>query len=229
MDANVPQLNPVLTQTLPAYKGQKPAHYSLIHRCLYGLIGLVMTCMLSGSLLAEPIFAPEPTKEQGWQPLANILNKLTPSIDTDLPLTGDQINDRIITLINSGQAQEALEAIERREAQLAKTQVIGTDVQLLFLKARAYSSLAAHHKAYEVYQQMTTLYPELPEPWNNLAIEYVRQGNLDRAQEALDMALIADPNDKRAWQNLGTVRLLLAEQAFEQAQTDTEAPSKDAD
>src|SRR5690625_4342195 len=137
MDANVPQLNPVLTQTLPAYKGQKPAHYSLIHRCLYGLIGLVMACMVSGSLLAEPIFAPEPTKEQGWQPLANILNKLTPSIDTDLPLTGDQINNRIITLINSGQAQEALEAIERREAQLAKTQVIGTDVQLLFLKARA--------------------------------------------------------------------------------------------
>jgi Flp pilus assembly protein TadD len=64
---------------------------------------------------------------------------------------------------------------------------------------------------------MTTRFPELPEPWNNLASEYVRQGKLDMARDALNMALSAAPNYATARANLGQVQLMLAEQSLRQA------------
>lgn len=179
-------------------------------------LSLALLC-LAPVALSEQVFPHEDEPEQGWQPLARLLDKLTPDIDTSIPLSGTQINDRILALINQGEAQQALDAIYHREEQLAEIQPIGTDVQLLFLKARAYSALGEEQQAVRTYQQMTALYPELPEPWNNLALEYVRQGKLLMAEEALGMALIADPDNRTALQNLGEVRLLLAEQAFEQA------------
>jgi len=167
----------------------------------------------------EPIFPPEPEKEEGWKPLAKILRYLTPKADTSLPLSGHQINQRILDLIQNGEPDEALAAIKRREKQLSEILPVGADIQLLFLKARAYSALGDTDKTIALYQDMTTKYPELPEPWNNLAVEYVQQGKIDMALEAIEMALISDPNDKTARQNLGEIQLMLAEQAFEQAGT----------
>ena len=64
---------------------------------------------------------------------------------------------------------------------------------------------------------MTTLYPELPEPWNNLASEYVQQGNLDLAHDALRMALTANPGYAQARENLGLVLIMQAREALVQA------------
>lgn len=197
-------------------------HFSLYFPQNYRpmLIVIILTIWLFSLLPmahSEPVFPSQDQPEQGWNPLATLLNKLTPDIDTSIPLSGTQINQRIYRLINQGQADEALEAIKRREAQLAEIQPIGTDVQLLFLKARAYEALGASQNALQTYQQMTELYPELPEPWNNLAVVYAQQGKLLMAQEALGMALIADPTNQTALQNLGEIRLMLAEQAFQEA------------
>lgn len=64
---------------------------------------------------------------------------------------------------------------------------------------------------------MTTLFPELPEPWNNLAVEYVKQGKLDMAQDALEMALTANPQYATARANLGWVQLMQAKKSFDDA------------
>jgi len=195
---------------------RKQGHYNAL---LYAAI-IALSCLWSSTLAAqsntEPVFPAAETKDEGWAPLAKLLNALTPEADTSIPLSGTEINRRIYKLIQSGRADEALKAIERRESQLAKTEVIGTDVQLLFLKGRSFDALGRYHDAFELYKQMTTLYPELPEPWNNLALEYVRQGNLDLAEDALSMALTADPTNETALQNLGEVRLMQAEQTFQQ-------------
>lgn len=186
------------------------------------LILIVVLCSLWSAGLAaqtssDPVLPADNTQDEGWKPLANLLNALTPDVDTSIPLSGSEINRRIYNLIKNGQANEALDAIERRETQLAETQILGTDVQLLFLKGRAFDALGQYQDAFELYKKMTTLYPELPEPWNNLALEYVRQGNLNLAEDALAMALTADPSNETALQNLGEVRLMLAEETFQRA------------
>ena len=165
----------------------------------------------------QKLFAEPPKAEGGWKGLARLLEALTPNIDTSIPLTSSEITNRISRMLDSGDNQAALDIIEKREIQLADAGQIGTDVQLMFLHGRALSALGRHNEAISVYRNMTTLYPELPEPWNNLASEYVSQGKLDMAHDALNMALAAAPDYAIARQNLGEVQLMLAEQSFSRA------------
>src|SRR3546814_12206119 len=87
----------------------------------------------------------------------------------------------------------------------------------MFLHGRALAALGRDAQAIDLYQNMTTLYPELPEPWNNLAAEYVKQGKLDMAYDALQMSLSANPNYATAKENLGEVQLMLAQRSFQEA------------
>lgn len=164
-----------------------------------------------------PLFKDEAPPEGGWKGLARLLEAATPDIDTSIPLTASQITDRISQMLDQGRNQEALEAIEKRRAQLARQNTLGADVQLLFLHGRALSALGRRAEAIAVYQDMTTLYPELPEPWNNLAAEYVKQGRLELARDALSMALAANPGYAAAQANMGEVQLMLARQSFQEA------------
>lgn len=163
------------------------------------------------------VFDAPVTPTRGWQGLGRVLDALTPSAETAVPLSPSQVTQKINQMINEGKAQEALESIERREAQRQQRAELGTDVQLLFLKGRALSALNRHAEAIELYRELTIAYPELPEPWNNLAAEHMRQNNLALAEEALEMALVANPNYAIAQTNLGEVRLRLAQQAFDAA------------
>ena len=156
-------------------------------------------------------------EEKGWKGFAKVLDALTPSVDTSIPPSASQITDRISRLLDHGMNTEALQAIEKRKQALAGSSVPGTDVQLMFLEARALSALSRHDEAAAIYRRMTVDYPELPEPWNNLGAEYYRQGQLERAREALEMALMANPNYAEAQANLGAVQLQLAQRAFEKA------------
>lgn len=157
------------------------------------------------------------TEEHGWKGLAHLLQAITPSVDTDVPLTSSQITSRISAMLDQGENQKALDIIERRLAQEQAAYRTGTDVQLMFLHARALAALGRDQEAEDLYRHMTTQYPELPEPWNNLAALYVKQGKLDMAQDALHMALTADPDYAQARANLGRVQLLLASQSFHDA------------
>lgn len=167
--------------------------------------------------LNDKLFNDPAPVEGGWDALANLLGKLTPSVDTSLPLSASDITRRISQMLNQGQNQEALDIIRRRDQQREAQGAIGTDVQLMLLEGRALSALGRHNEAIEVYRTMTTRFPELPEPWNNLAAEYVRQGHLDLANDALNMALTANPNYAQARENLGLVLVMLAREAFVQA------------
>ncbi|MFC3338588.1 tetratricopeptide repeat protein [Paracandidimonas soli] len=157
------------------------------------------------------------SSQKGWRGLAKVLDALSPSVDTSIPPSASQITDRITRLLDQGRNDEALQAIEARKQELAGASSPGTDVQLMFLEARALSALARHDEATAIYRRMTVDYPELPEPWNNLGTEYFRMGQLERAREALQMALMANPNYATAQANLGAVQLQLAQQAFEKA------------
>lgn len=164
------------------------------------------------------LFPQERHEDKGWKGLARLLEALEPNVDTSIPLTPSQITDRISRMLDQGQAEKALEIIEKRKAQYAaRPDPLGDDVQLMFLNARALGALGRHEEAIELYREMTTKYPELPEPWNNLAAEYVKTGRLDMARHALETALHANPEYRDARVNLGRVQLLLAEESFRAA------------
>ncbi|HRK87136.1 MAG TPA: tetratricopeptide repeat protein [Alcaligenes faecalis] len=165
----------------------------------------------------DPLLDIAPEPERGWKGLARALDVLAPSVDTALPLSGAQISQRISTLIAQGRHADALQAIEKQLEQRKDRGEPGANVQLLFLKARALSASGDHNGAIRIYQDMTTYYPELPEPWNNLAAEYIAQDKLELALEALKMALTADPSYALARANMGEVQLMLANDTYRQA------------
>lgn len=155
--------------------------------------------------------------EGGWQAFANLLDKITPSVNTSIPLTPAQVTSHIAALTDAGKPQAALKLIEQRSKARAESGAIGTDVQLEYQRGRALDALGEHDQAMAVWRQMTTDFPELPEPWNALAIEYARRGSLEQARDALNMALVSVPNFAPALENLGRVQMQLAQESFARA------------
>lgn len=173
----------------------------------------------SPALPGEKLFDDPPPREGGWKGLARLLDAASPGVDTSIPMTPSQVTDRISAMMDRGQYAEALDIIDRRDAQRQAEMAMGYDVQLLFLRGRALAGLNRHNEAIEHYLNMTAQFPELPEPWNNLAIEYVKQGKLDMAYDALNMALKANPRYTAAQANLGWVQLMQARESFQNAQS----------
>ncbi len=138
--------------------------------------------------------------DQGWQWLAKEMDELRPGVDTRLQPMPTQITDHIEARIDKGDYAGALKLIEWRQAQLQGKP--GTDVQLMFQHARVLAALGHIDQAAAIYQDMTRRFPELPEPWNNLATLYVRQGKLNQAGAALRTALQVDPDYADAQANL---------------------------
>jgi tetratricopeptide (TPR) repeat protein len=153
----------------------------------------------------------------GWDGLARLLEALAPSVDTSIPLSPTDISNRIDGLIRAGRLKEALQTVEARQAVEALRHTPGTDVQLMFLHARILAEMNRPAEAEAVYLQMTTRFPELPEPWNNLAALYVKRSELDQARRALEMAIMINPKYAIAQANLGDVQLNLALRAYQKA------------
>lgn len=161
--------------------------------------------------------ASEPTPNRGWEGLARLLDMVTPSVDTLDPPSGTEINNRISGLLNRNQAQKALDEITAREAQLTSSGAPGADVQLMFQKARALAQLGQLNEARSVYNEMTTRFPELAEPWNNLGVLYITQGSLDLARQAFETAVMNNPAYPAARSNLADLQLLLALRQYQDA------------
>lgn len=155
--------------------------------------------------------------DRGWNALADVLDVFTPSVDTEDPPSGQEINRGIEQQINRKQAEAALKAIEAREAALANDPTPGRDVQLMFQKARALAELGRGAEAEAVYRDMTIKYPELPEPWNNLAILYISRNDLDQARMALETAIMNNPRYAAAISNLADLQMLMALNDYEKA------------
>ena len=108
----------------------------------------------------------------------------------------------------------AAEALGRVNAALAAD---GRNPRLRFLRGLILTELGRPDEAISVFQQLTVDYPELAEPYNNLAVLQARAGRLDEARAALEMAVRMQPKNAMAFENLGDVYLRLAGQAYDQA------------
>ena len=92
------------------------------------------------------------------------------------------------------------------------------DPQLRFLYGLVLADKGDVAQAIDVFQQLTQDFPELPEPYNNLAVLHAGRGDLDQARVALENAVRALPSYALAHDNLGDVYLRMAVRSWEQAQ-----------
>jgi len=91
------------------------------------------------------------------------------------------------------------------------------DAQMRFLKGVIQRESGKTSDAIATFSRLTEDYPELPEPFNNLAVLYATQGQYDRARTALEMAMHTNPSYATAHDNLGDVYAKLASQAYSKA------------
>lgn len=88
------------------------------------------------------------------------------------------------------------------------------DPQMRFLKGVAQSKAGDLAAATSTFEALIEEYPELPEPYNNLAVIYANDGQLEKARSALEMAVRNNPNYAVAHENLGDIHARLAHQAY---------------
>jgi tetratricopeptide (TPR) repeat protein len=118
----------------------------------------------------------------------------------------------IETLHKQGQSDQALQQADAAIALQPRA------APIRFLKGVLLGELGRKDEAMAVYLALTEDFPELADPYNNLAVLYADAGRLDAAVRALQQALRNDPKHLRARENLGDVYLALAIQAWQAAE-----------
>lgn len=105
-------------------------------------------------------------------------------------------------------------ALEKINAYLAGNP---RDAQGRFLKGLILTEMGRNGEAIKLFTELTEDYPELPEPYNNLAVLYAAQADYERAKQSLEMAIRTHPSYATAHENLGDIYAKMASQAYDKA------------
>ena len=124
---------------------------------------------------------------------------------------------------NANEVQDANQLFKQGQYGRALDKVNGflghhpKDAQARFLKGLILAEQGKTNDAIGIFSALTRDYPELPEPYNNLAVLYAGQGNYDKARIALEMAIRTHPSYATAHENLGDIYAKMASQAYDRA------------
>jgi Flp pilus assembly protein TadD len=121
------------------------------------------------------------------------------------------IPQEIYDLISKKKFEEATQAIDKELKSNPR------NVQLRFIRSRIQIEVGNVEGAKKTLLEITQQFPELPEPYNNLAVLFAKTGNLDQAKEYLELALKVQPNFPTALENLGDVYTRLAARTYGKA------------
>ena len=114
-------------------------------------------------------------------------------------------------LFRQGQFDRAMERVNGYLASRPK------DARGRFLKGLILTEQNKPNEAIKVFTELSQDYPELPEPYNNLAVLYASQGQYDKARNSLEMAIRTHPSYATAHENLGDIYAKMASQAYDKA------------
>jgi tetratricopeptide (TPR) repeat protein len=114
-------------------------------------------------------------------------------------------------LFKQGQRSQALDKVNGYLANKPK------DAQARFLKGLILTEQGKTADAIEIFSALTKDYPDLPEPYNNLAVLYAGQGQYDKAKILLERAISTHPSYATAHENLGDIYAKMASQAYDRA------------
>ena len=117
----------------------------------------------------------------------------------------------VTELMRSGQWSQAMAKAQQYLAGKPR------DPQMRFLKGLIEQDSGKPQDAIATYNTLISDYPELPEPYNNVAVLYAAQGQYDKARASLEMAIRTSSQYAIAHENLGDVYARLANQSYQQA------------
>jgi len=135
-----------------------------------------------------------------WTPGQNIL----PTVQSDP-------HDQVKKLLRQEKYERAVVLVDKFMA------VNPRDPQMRFWKAWITDRTGDKQVALNMYLSLTQDYPEIAEPFNNLAVLYAAKGQFSVAKEALDAALRANPNFADAHENMGDVLIQLANYSYQRS------------
>lgn len=120
------------------------------------------------------------------------------------PLVHANDYDDVTRLTRAGKLNEALAQADQF--------LIGKprDPQMRFLKGVAQLDAGKRNESIATFVQLTQDAPELPEPYNNLAVLYAADGQLDKARAVLESAVRLNPDYATAHENLGDIYARMA-------------------
>jgi len=118
---------------------------------------------------------------------------------------------RVKTLLGEGRLQQALVVTNEVLAEDEKS------VEGRFIKGLILTKMNRLDDARDVFLDITRDHPELPEPYNNLAVIYAAKGEYEKARAALQNAINTHPTYATAHENLGDIFAKMASQAYNQA------------
>jgi tetratricopeptide (TPR) repeat protein len=114
-------------------------------------------------------------------------------------------------LMNRGQLEQALKRLD------SHLNASPQDAEARFTRGLVLVRLNRNDEAAKTFSDLTRDYPQLPEPYNNLAVIYAQQGDYDKARDALEAALATHPSYPVAHENLGDIYAALAAAAYNRA------------
>lgn len=132
------------------------------------------------------------------------------STTASLPVHADELQN-IQALLKQGNQSLALDRANTYLASHPK------DAQVRFIKGVILTEQNKTAEAIKVFTALTEDFPELPEPYNNLAVLYASQQQYDKARVALEMAIQTHPSYATAHENLGDIYAKMASEAYDRA------------
>ncbi len=118
---------------------------------------------------------------------------------------------QVTKLVSAKQLKEALVKAELYLESKPK------DPQMRFIKGVILTDMGKSADAMSLFVTLTQDYPELPEPYNNLAVLYAADNQFEQARASLQMAIRTNPSYATAHENLGDVYAKLASQSYSKA------------
>src|SRR5687767_8750179 len=114
-------------------------------------------------------------------------------------------------LFRQGQFDRAMERVNNYLSSRPK------DARGRFLKGLILTEQNKPNEAIKVFTELSQDFPELPEPYNNLAVLHASQGQYEKARNSLEMAIRTHPSYATAHENLGDIYAKMASQAYDKA------------
>ena len=122
----------------------------------------------------------------------------------------EEVRD-IDKLFRAGDTALAMQRVDKAIADKPR------DAAMRFQRAVMLTELQRTNEAIDALNALIEDFPDLPEPYNNLAVLLAAQGRIDSARGLLETALRHDPDYAMAHENLGDVYIRLAQREFDRA------------
>jgi len=149
-------------------------------------------------------------QKRNWFAAIQFIMALATIATVFTPAVADELSD-VSKAMQTGQYAEAMQKADAFLAQHPK------DAHMRFMKGLIFAEQNKTTDAINVFTKLTEDYPDLPEPYNNLAVLFASINQYDKARAALEMAIRTNPSYSTAHENLGDIYAKMASQAYDKA------------